>query len=110
MMVLIFIGQSLLSKTAVWNQVYSRDGDVAPPDFISISFRSISIMQDHITHSRLKHDKADIVIDHLIGHIEPHQLHRAAEAIEEGEKATEKLMPQIIQALEKKRNGVWWVE
>jgi NTE family protein len=73
---------------------------------MSILFRTFSIMQDIITRTRLETDGADIVIEPQIGNIEPYQLHRATEAIEEGVKATEQLIPHILDLIERKKNNL----
>jgi len=71
----------------------NKDHDT--PSMIDVVTASINIMQVRITRSRLAGEPADALITPRLAHFALLDFHRAREAIEEGEAATEKAMPQI---------------
>jgi len=56
-------------------------------------------MQDRITRARLAGDPPDVSINPRLGNIGMFDFHRAAEAIEIGVEATEKVIDQITEAV-----------
>lgn len=66
----------------------------APGLFHAIA-NSINIFQDRITRSRLAGDPADVLLAPKVAHIGMLEFHRAAEAIEEGEKSVKRALPEI---------------
>ncbi|HUU74133.1 MAG TPA: patatin-like phospholipase RssA, partial [Burkholderiales bacterium] len=71
----------------------SKDHDT--PSMIDVVTASINIMQVRITRSRLAGEPADALISPRLAQFALLDFHRASEAIEEGEAATERAMPQI---------------
>jgi NTE family protein len=57
--------------------------------------KSMNIVQDRITRSRLAGDPADVLLSPQVAHIGMLEFHRAAEAIKEGEGCVQKSMPEI---------------
>jgi len=70
------------------------DRDATPGLFYAIA-KSVNIVQDRITRSRLAGDPADVLLSPQVAHIGMLEFHRAAEAIEEGEACVRKSMPEI---------------
>ena len=66
-----------------------------PPSLIDVLTTSINIMQIRITRSRLAGEPADALIAPLLAHFALLDFHRAAEAIDEGRRAAERVLPQI---------------
>lgn len=66
----------------------------APKLFYAIT-NAINIVQDRITRSRLAGDPADVMILPKLAHIGMLDFHRAAEAIEEGEKCVNSALGEI---------------
>ncbi len=71
----------------------SKDHDT--PSMVDVVTASINIMQVRITRSRLAGDPADALITPRLAQFALLDFHRAREAIEEGEAATERAMPLI---------------
>jgi len=98
-------GKSVLSSFKQQAREYSnsifpnRDKeDEAPGLFYAIA-NSINIFQDRITRSRLAGDPADILLSPKVAHIGMLEFHRAAEAIEEGERCVNDALAEIHQAI-----------
>lgn len=66
-----------------------------PPSLMDVLATSINIMQIRITRSRLAGEPADILVAPRLAHFALLDFHRAAEAIDEGRRATESVLPQI---------------
>ena len=75
------------AERALKRQIIAGD---ARPNFSTIMIESFNIMQDRLTRMRLAGDPPDVHITPRIGHIGWLDFHRAAEAIEVGQAATEK--------------------
>jgi len=69
------------------------------PNFSSVMIESFNIMQDRLTRMRLAGDPPDVHITPRIGHIGWLDFHRAAEAIEVGQVATEKVIESIRESI-----------
>ncbi|MGD8790106.1 MAG: patatin-like phospholipase family protein, partial [Burkholderiales bacterium] len=65
------------------------------PSMLDVVAASIDIMQVRITRSRLAGEPADALITPRLAQFALLDFHRAKEAIEEGENATERMMSQI---------------
>jgi NTE family protein len=83
------IQQRLSSALSLTN----KDHDT--PSMVDVVTASINIMQVRITRSRLAGEPADALITPRLAQFALLDFHRAREAIEEGEAATERAMPQI---------------
>lgn len=70
-----------------------------PPSLMDVLATSINIMQIRITRSRLAGEPADAVIAPRLAHFALLDFHRAGEAIDEGRRATENILPQILSLL-----------
>jgi len=70
----------------------------APGTFTAIT-QSINIFQDRITRSRLAGDPAEVLILPRLSHIGLLEFHKAAEAIEEGERCVHKVLGDIQRLL-----------
>lgn len=94
--------QSIKKTTREYSASFFSDHDKkegAPGTFTAIT-QSINIFQDRITRSRLAGDPAEVLILPKLSHIGLLEFHKAAEAIEEGENCTEKVLGDIHRALE----------
>jgi NTE family protein len=70
------------------------ESDEAPGLFQAIA-NSINIFQDRITRSRLAGDPADVLLSPRVSQIGMLEFHRAAEAIEEGERCAQRALADI---------------
>ena len=75
-----------------------NEKDEAPGLFYAIA-NSVNIVQDRITRSRLAGDPADVLLSPQLAHIGMLEFHRAAEAIEEGERCVESSLADIRRVL-----------
>jgi NTE family protein len=71
----------------------------ARPNFPSVMIESFNIMQDRLTRMRLAGDPPDMHITPRIGHVGWLDFHRAAEAVEIGQAATEKAIESIRESI-----------
>ncbi len=71
----------------------------AIPSMLDVIATSINIMQERITRSRLAGEPADVVIQPRLGQMALMDFHRATPAINEGIRATEQAMPQLLYLL-----------
>ncbi|MBL8482789.1 MAG: patatin-like phospholipase RssA [Rhodocyclaceae bacterium] len=83
------------------------DGDDAKPpaepsfpSLVSVLTTSINIMQVRIARSRLAGDPADVLLTPRLAHLGLLDYHRAAEAIEEGRAAVQRMQAAIRQVLD----------
>jgi NTE family protein len=60
---------------------------------------SFAILLDRITRSRLAGDPPDVSVSPRVGHIGLFDFHRADEAIEEGAKAIDRIVPVLIEVM-----------
>jgi NTE family protein len=60
---------------------------------------AFNVMQDRITRARLAGDPPDVSINPRLGNVGMFDFHRAAEAIELGAEATEKVIGQITETV-----------
>lgn len=81
------------------------DTDQEEPNFFGTMASSFTILLDRITRSRLAGDPADLTVAPRVGHIGLLDFHRAEEAIEEGAKAVDRIVPELIEVM-----GVFGVE
>jgi len=69
------------------------------PNIASVMIDAFNIMQDRVTRSRLAGDPPDILISPRLGKIGLFDFHRAKDAIELGDAASRRAIPDIEQAL-----------
>lgn len=67
----------------------------APPGVFDVIATAVNVMQDRITRSRMAGDPPDLLIAPQLAHIDLLELHRADDAIAEGEAAVARLQPAI---------------
>lgn len=72
-----------------------READDRPPALFDTVATSLNIMQVHIGRSRLAGEPPDILITPRLAHLQLLEFHRAAEAIDEGRKATRAVLPML---------------
>lgn len=91
---------SLLAKfrPAAWKNG-GADESPGAPSILDVLSTSLNIMQVRITHSRLAGEPADAMIRPRLSQIAAMDYHRGAEAIAEGERATELALPMIAEQL-----------
>ena len=77
---------------------YFRRRDGAPSTF-SVLARSLHIVQDRISRSRLAGDPPDVTIAPRLGHVGYLEFYRAEECIAAGEEAAQRALPAIRQAI-----------
>src|SRR5699024_3906423 len=96
--------QTLVSDVTWWERVsnvFARNGKPTKdspepgPGFFDVLNRSIDIMQDRITRSRMAGDPPDIMIAPRLEHFELLDYARGAEAIKEGRAAVRRMLPLI---------------
>lgn len=78
-------------------QLFSREA--GSPSLFGVMVQSLNIMQDRITRSRLAGEPPDVAINPRVGHIGMLEFHRAAELIDEGRAATERMLPELRDAI-----------
>jgi len=76
------------------------DSGSTQASMMEVMYTSINIMQDQITRSRLAGDPPDVVIRPRLSDFRLMEFHRAAEAIEEGYAATQRLHGELAVAPE----------
>lgn len=69
------------------------------PGYFEIVMGSISIMQDHITRSRMAGEPPDAMLSPQLNHIGLLELNRANEAIEEGRRSVHRMLPALTDAI-----------
>lgn len=82
---------------AMFLQLFSRESNT--PSLFGVMVQSLNIMQDRITRSRLAGEPPDVAINPRVGHIGMLEFHRAAELIDEGRAATERMLPELRDAI-----------
>jgi NTE family protein len=75
------------------------DTDQEEPNFFGTMASSFTILLDRITRSRLAGDPPDLALAPRVGHIGLLDFHRAEEAIEEGVKAVDRIVPDLIEVM-----------
>ncbi|MCF6253562.1 MAG: patatin-like phospholipase RssA [Thiomicrorhabdus sp.] len=70
-----------------------------PPSLFEALASSVNITQDRITRSRMAGDPPDILLSPKLANIELLEFYRAREAIKEGEKCVERMLPEIQHVL-----------
>ncbi|HEX7008164.1 MAG TPA: patatin-like phospholipase family protein [Alphaproteobacteria bacterium] len=81
----------------VWQHILRREPNT--PSVFGVMANSFSILQDRITRSRLAGDPPDVMIGPKVGHVGLLEFDRAAEVIAEGERAAERALPEIHEAM-----------
>lgn len=75
------------------------DTDQEEPNFFSTMSSSFTILLDRITRSRLAGDPPDVTVAPRVGHLGLFDFHRAEEAIEEGRKAVDRIVPVLVEVM-----------
>ena len=75
------------------------DTDQEEPNFFSTMSSSFTILLDRITRSRLAGDPPDVMVAPRVGHVGLFDFHRAEEAIEEGKKAVDRIVPVLVEVM-----------
>ena len=75
-----------------------RSGE-GPSSIFEVLLYSVQVMQDRITRQRLAADPPDVQITPSLRHIQLWEFHRAEEAIAEGERVAQALLPTIRESL-----------
>jgi len=70
-------------------------GQDQPPSLFEAIAGSINITQDRITRSRMAGDPPDILLSPRLSHIALLEFYRADEAISEGKKCVQRMIPEI---------------
>lgn len=89
--------QNLKQTTLEYSSSIFSDNDKqdGPPGLFASITSSINIVQDRITRSRMAGEPAEVVLSPLLAHIGMLEFHRAAEAIEEGERCVQNALDEI---------------
>ena len=82
------------SVTPGWLSSNSKN-ELQKPKLFDVLTSSIEIMQDRITRSRLVGDPPDVILAPRLNHIGLLELHKASEAIAEGEACVERMTEEI---------------
>lgn len=96
---------SHLSTMLAKLQISRKEKKVEPkaarsiPSMLDVMATSINIMQERITRSRLAGEPADVMIRPRLGQMALMDFHRATPAINEGRRAAEQAMPQLLHVL-----------
>lgn len=72
-----------------------RDRDEEPPSLFDTLATSINIMQVQISRSRLAGEPPDVLVTPRLAHLGLLEFHRAREAIAEGRRAVQSVLPQL---------------
>jgi len=75
------------------------DTDQEEPNFFGTMASSFTILLDRITRSRLAGDPPDLALAPRVGHIGLLDFHRAEDAIEEGVKAVDRIIPDLVEVM-----------
>lgn len=78
----------------------NHSADHQAPGLFNAIAGSFNITQDRITRSRLAGDPPDIILTPKLSHIGLLEVYRASEAIVEGEKCVQRLIPEITYVLD----------
>jgi NTE family protein len=73
--------------------------EIPEPNFFNTMAASFNILLDRVTRGRLAGDPPDLSIVPRVGHIGLLDFHRAEEAIEEGAKAVDRIVPELQEVL-----------
>jgi len=73
--------------------------EIPEPNFFNTMAASFNILLDRVTRGRLAGDPPDLSIVPRVGHIGLLDFHRAEEAMEEGEKAVDRIVPELREVL-----------
>ncbi|HDN94867.1 MAG TPA: patatin-like phospholipase RssA [Nitrospirae bacterium] len=92
---------SSLKKHAPSIKTNTKRSNEGAPGLFDVVASSINIMQDRITRSRMAGDPPDIILSPRLGHIGLLEVDRAAEAIEEGRKCVERMLPALKDILDR---------
>ncbi|PZA00270.1 patatin [Gammaproteobacteria bacterium 2W06] len=85
-----------LSDGLMGRRIPAQPADAsAPPGVFDVIATAVNVMQDRITRSRMAGDPPDLLIAPQLAHIDLLELHRADDAIAEGEAAVSRLQPAI---------------
>lgn len=74
-------------------------GVAGRPGISTVMMEAFNIMQDRITRARLAGEPPDVMVSPRLAGISPFDFHRAAEAIEIGVEAAEKVLDQVAEAI-----------
>lgn len=89
--------QRPFKKSALSKRLFRREAN--SPSLFGVMISSLHIVQDRLTRSRLAGDPPDIHVKPSIGHIGLAEFEKAEELIRYGEEAAEKLIPDIMAAM-----------
>ena len=84
--------------TSLFRQMLNKSSDDL--GLVGVMASSLNIIQDRLTRIRLASDPPDVTISPHVGNIALLEFSEAAEAIEEGERATELALPALWEAME----------
>lgn len=73
----------------------SANNENKPPSLFEAIVGAVNIAQDRITRSRMAGDPPDILLSPKLAHIGPMEFYRANDAISEGKKCVERMLPEI---------------
>ena len=94
-----FSASQLLSQFRKLLPLPRRAGET-PLSIFEVLLYSLNVMQDRITKHRLAADPPDFLITPSLRHIQLLEFHRAEEAIAEGARATQTLLPALCERVE----------
>ena len=77
------------------SEIFKKEEKHSPPNLINILFNTINIFEEEIIKLKLEKEKPDFIITPDTINIKPREFSKAREAIETGEKATDKIIPEI---------------
>ncbi len=84
----------------LWSSGSDGDKKSQPPGTLNVMMNTINIMQDRITRSRLAGEPADIMLSPRLGNFGLMEFDRTEEAIEEGRRAVNRMIPTLRHMLE----------
>ena len=82
-----------------FRKLFSRRSGKSSLSIFEVLLYSLNVMQDRITRQRLDADPPDFQIAPYLRHIQLLEFHRAEEAMIEGERAAQALLPAIRESL-----------
>lgn len=91
--------QAILARLRPTTTAGNKPAGLPMPSMLDVLTTSLNIMQMRITQSRLAGEPADVVIHPRLNDVAPMDYHLAVPTIAEGERATEVVLPHLLDVL-----------
>jgi len=95
------LSSGLRDPAALLPAQFRRGSADAPPGLFDVIATAINVMQDRITRSRMAGDPPELLITPRLAHIALLEFYRAAEVIDEGQRAVTRMQPAVLELAER---------